>query len=220
MQGIVFTYRKRKQSGKSRFVKTKKDLKTLLRKWGGVMLFSLTLVIGLTAGSLCSGNLSRETLRNLDFLFATNMPARLSGGAWGAFCAGFASDFLFLLAAFLMGLSLWGAAALPFIAFFKGFGVGVSAGYLIMTYGLKGLVFYISVLLPSIAISCVALVYELGVSLSVFRSILQNVLGRTSGGLKSTLGRYLKSSLRYLIITFTASVIGSVLWVGLAGLFF
>ena len=220
MQGIVFTYRKRKQSGKTRLVKTKKDLKILLRKWGGVMLFSLTLVIGLTVGSLCSGNLSRETLGNLDFLFATNMPARLSGGAWGAFCAGFASDFLFLLAAFLMGLSLWGAAALPFIAFFKGFGVGVSAGYLIMTYGLKGLVFYISVLLPSIAISCVALVYELGVSLSVFRSILQNVLGRTSGGLKATLGRYLKSSLRYLIITFTASVIGSVLWVGLAGLFF
>ena len=184
------------------------------------MLFSLMLVIGLTAGSFCSGNLSRDTLKSLDFLFATNMPARLSGGALGAFCAGFASDFLFLLAAFLMGLSLWGAAALPFIAFFKGFGVGVSAGYLLMTYGLKGFVFYISVLLPGIVISCVALVYELGVSLSVFLSILRNVLGRTSGGLKETLGRYLKSSLRYLIITFAASVIGSVLWVGLAGLFF
>ena len=220
MQGIVFTYRKRKQSEKNRFIKTKKDVKSLLRKWGGVMLFSLMLVIGLTAGSFCSGNLSRDTLKSLDFLFATNMPARLSGGALGAFCAGFASDFLFLLAAFLMGLSLWGAAALPFIAFFKGFGVGVSAGYLLMTYGLKGFVFYISVLLPGIVISCVALVYELGVSLSVFLSILRNVLGRTSGGLKETLGRYLKSSLRYLIITFAASVIGSVLWVGLAGLFF
>lgn len=220
MQGIVFTYRKGKQSGKTRFIKTKKDFKTLLRKWGGVMLFSLTLVIGLTVGSLCSGNLSRETLKNLDFLFATNMPARLSGGAWGAFCAGFASDFLFLFSAFLMGLSLWGAAALPFIAFFRGFGVGVSAGYLIMTYGLKGLVFYISVLLPGIAVSCVALVYELGVSFAVFRSILRNVLGKTSGGLKETLARYFRSSLRYLVITFSASVIGSALWVGLAGLFF
>ena len=128
MQGIVFTYRKRKQCAKPRERHIAQGLKAFIRSWGRVLVFAVLLVSGLAAGCICSGSLSSETLKKLDFLFTTNMPERLSGGAWGAFCAGFASDFLFLLAAFSLGLTLWGAAALPFVAFFKGFGVGISAG--------------------------------------------------------------------------------------------
>ena len=219
MQGIVFTYKTRKKRDKIRVKKTG-HIKLLLKRWGGIALFAFTLVAGLTVGCICSGGLSSGTLKSLDFLFATNMPERLSGGAWGAFCAGFASDFLFLLAAFLMGLSLWGAAALPFIAFFKGFGVGVSAGYLILTFGVKGIMFYILVLLPGIVISGVALIYQLNAALDIFRCVCRALFSRAQAGFREAVRLYLRSGLKYLIVTFFAAVIDAVLWVSLAGLFF
>lgn len=220
MQGIVFTYRKRKQYEKVRVKKTKQDLKSLFRRWGGVVIFAFMLVLGLTVGCICSGSLSSGALKNLDFLFMTNMPQRLSNGAWGAFCAGFASDFLFLLAAFLIGLTLWGAAVLPSISFFRGFGVGVSAGYLLITYGFKGILFYISVLLPGIIISAMVLIYELNAALGIFMKVCRKLFGKTTVDFREPLRLYLKSSFKYLVITFFAAVTDTVLWVGLAGLFF
>lgn len=220
MQGIVFTYRKRKHNGTKRLKKTKSDIKLFTQKWGGLILFALMLVLGLTVGCICSGGLSSGALKNLDFLFATNLPERLSGGALGAFCAGFASDFLFILAAFLLGLSLWGAAALPFVAFFKGFGVGVSAGYLLSTYGFKGVIFYVSVLLTGIVISGMALIYQLNAALDVFKSLCGALFKKEPQGFKMPLAVYARRSFKYLIITFAASVSDAVLWFGLAGFFF
>ncbi|MBR1752258.1 MAG: hypothetical protein IJ740_15555, partial [Ruminococcus sp.] len=181
MQGIVFTYRKKKENEKFRVKSVKRDFKAILRRWGGVIIFAFTLVLGLAIGCICSGGLSSGTLKNLDFLFMTNMPQRLSGGPLGAFCAGFASDFLFLLAAFLMGLSLWGAAVLPLISFFRGFGIGVSAGYLLLNYGFKGIIFYITVLLPGIIIFAMVLIYELNASLGIFMNICRKLFGKTTG---------------------------------------
>ncbi|MCR5653734.1 MAG: hypothetical protein K6F88_08040 [Ruminococcus sp.] len=220
MQGIVFTYKNRRRRKKIRAVINKQGIKLFLGRWGGITLFAFMLAAGLTVGCICSGSLSSDTLRNLDFLFTTNMPERLSGGAWGAFCAGFASDFLFLLAAFLMGLSLWGAAALPFIAFFKGFGVGVSAGYLILTFGVKGILFYVSVLLPGIVISGMALIYELNAALGIFRTVCRALFGKAKVAFKEPAALYFRRGLKYLILTFIASVTDAVLWFGLAGLFF
>lgn len=220
MQGIVFTYRNKRQKGRIRFDQKKRSAISLFKNYGSVLLFAAALVIGLTAGCICSGTLSKGTLGRLDFLFMTNMPNRLSGGALGAFCAGFASDFLFLLAAFLLGLSLWGAAALPFVAFFRGFGVGVSAGYLMMTYGLKGVFFYVFVLLPGIVISCAALTYELGAAFDIFGTVLRILTGKLRSDFKKPMGNYLKKGLKYLVITFAASVVDAVLWFALAGLFF
>lgn len=220
MQGIVFTYRKNKQHYKNRLIKKNKNFKSLFRRWGGVITFAFLLVFGLAAGCVSSGNLSSDTLKNLDFLFMTNMPQRLSGGAIGAFCAGFASDFLFLFSAFLMGLSLWGVAALPFISFLRGFGIGVSAGYLLITYGFKGLLFYIFVLLPGIVISATVLIYELNASLMFYISMCRKLFKKTSTDFREPIRLYMRRSLRYLIVTFIAALTDTVLWVGLAGLFF
>jgi len=219
MQGVIFTYRKRKQRDKQRLTLKKGELKAFVSKWGSAMFFAAMLVLGLGFGCACAGSLSESALKNLDFLFTTNLPQRLSGGAWGVFCAGFASDFLFLFAAFLMGMSLWGAAALPFIAFFKGFGIGVSAGYLLITYGLKGVLFYASVLLPGIVVFSVALVYELSAAYCLFKHLLRVLSGKTKSGFKEQFRLYLKSGLKYLALSFAAAVTDAVLWIGLAGVF-
>lgn len=220
MQGIVFTYRKRKSRNKTRQTYRKDGVKRFFRRWGGIIFFAVMFVLGLSVGCIMSSDLSDSTLKNLDFLFMTNMPERLSGGAINAFCAGFASDFLFLAAAFILGLSLWGVAALPFIAFFKGFGVGVSAGYLLTAYGFKGIVFYVTVLLPGIAVFAMALIYELNAALGIFRRLYLTLFGKAKRDFREPVRMYLKSSLKYLIITFAAAVVDAALWIGLAGLFF
>ncbi len=220
MQGIVFTYRKKKPCDKKQFSFKKREFRDFLKKWGNIMLFALMLVVGLGVGCICSGNLSSDTLKNLDFLFTTNMPERLSGGALNAFCASFASDFLFLLSGFLMGMCLWGVAALPFIAFFKGFGIGVSAGYLLMTYGFKGILFYLFVLLPGIIIFSLALIYELSSAYYMFKRFCFMITGKTKRAFKEFFINYLKSALKYLAITFAAAVLDTVLWMLLANLFF
>ena len=196
MQGVVFTYRKRKKREKVRFNYQKQDIILFFKKWGIPIVFALALALGLGFGCFFAGGLSRDALGNLDFLFTTNMPQRLSGGAINAFCAGFASNFLFLLAAFLMGLSLWGVVTLPFIAFFKGFGVGVSAGYLLMTYGLKGIIFYLTVLLPGIVIFSLALVYQLSSAYNVFKRLCAALFSKNGFDFKKPLNIYLKSGLK------------------------
>ena len=64
------------------------------------------------------------------------------------FVACFASDFIFLAVVFLLGLAPWGIPFLPFVSAFKGFGTGLTAAYLIITYSLKGAGFYLLVVLP------------------------------------------------------------------------
>lgn len=184
------------------------------------MFFASMLVAGLSLGCICSGELSSDAVKNLDFLFTVNMPERLSGGALNAFCAGFASDFLFLSAAFLMGLSLWGVAVLPMLAFFKGFGIGVSAGYLLTAYGFKGIMFYLFVLLPGIIIFSMALIYQLSSAYYMFKRFFFMIIGKTKHAFKEPFKKYLKSALKYLAVTFGASVLDAALWMCLAGLFF
>jgi pyrroline-5-carboxylate reductase len=69
----------------------------------------------------------------------------------------FASAFLFVFACFLCGLSIWGMFLIPFIPFFRGFGLGLTAGYLYACYGGKGVLFTFIVILPGAYICCLAI---------------------------------------------------------------
>ena len=221
MQGLVFTYRKKRTRRSEKLREKAPEIKKALAKWGAVMFFSAALAGGLLCGCLTAGGLKPDTLKNLDFFFTTNLPDRLSGGALNAFTASFGSGFLFLLSAFLLGLSLWGAAAMPFVAFFKGYGVGVSAGYLLMTYGLKGLVFYLTALLPGIVVFSMALIYELGSAYHMYLKILKSLFSKACGSFfKDALREYSRRSLRYLAASLAAALIDTALWACLAGLFF
>lgn len=214
MQGLIFTLKRRR--GRARGLP---DIRTVLRRYGVTIVFSAVLAAGLLTGCLTSSSVGADTLKKLDLLFTTNMPDRLRGGALGAFCASFGSDFLFLLAAFLLGLCVWGIAGLPFVAFFKGYGIGVSAGYLFSAYGAKGVVFYLAVLLPGVCLFSMALVYELCASLDIYKRFMRALTKGVVTGLKSAFRLYLKKSAGYLITALFASVLDVLLWYALSGLF-
>lgn len=110
--------------------------------------FMLTLFAGIAAGAFGGRDADKETLEKLDLIFLTNFSVRCSQGMINAFVASFASAFLFLLVIFLMGLSLWGGAVTALIPFIKGYGYGISIGYLYCAYGFMGILYNLLIILP------------------------------------------------------------------------
>ena len=155
MKGIVFTL-KRPSVAKRRLHLG--EIKYFTRRYGSLLLFAAILLTGLILGAVCARNAGKQTLNSLDLLFTTNLDARLGKDALGIFFACFASDFLFLLVVYLLGTTPWG---LPFelaVILFKGFGIGVTAGYLYLTHALSGAGFYLLVLLPGTFLFCIAVI--------------------------------------------------------------
>ena len=212
MRGVVLDIKRR--AGKSRFVY---NARYFLRRWGLASGFVLLVAAGLAAGCRLSAQLGDDTLGRLDFLFVTNLPERLGGGFAGVFAASFASDFLFISAAFLMGLCPWGAPALIALAFFKGFGVGVSAGYLILMYGFGGMWFYLLVLLPGMLVFTAALVVQLCASCEVYRRMMIVLFCGRGAGFGDHLRLYLRKSAAALLLSLGAAAADSLLWIALAG---
>ena len=54
-------------------------------------------------------------------------------------------------------LSFWGPILIPFTVFFRGLALGLCAGYLYLIYGLKGIAFYLLIMLPGIFVSSIGL---------------------------------------------------------------
>jgi len=115
------------------------------------------LALGIILGTFCVFNIDKNTSEKLYVLFSSNLKNRASKTLLDLFILSLSSSFLLLLVEFFLGLSIWGGFLVPFILFFRGFSIGYSAGYLCYSLGIKGLVFYSLVILPSCFISTFAL---------------------------------------------------------------
>ena len=129
------TVRKNTASGKSPQA-ARKGL--LVRSHVPLYLFALCFLAGMVLGVVMSLRTGEETLQRFDFLFHTSAAIRLEEPVSSIFAASFASSFLFLLVCFLCGLSVWGFLFVPAVVFFRGYGVGLTAGFLCAAYQWKG----------------------------------------------------------------------------------
>lgn len=130
-------------------------LKAARLNWDLVLL-AVVFLAGMAVGAVYARNADTQALERLDFLFAGNYKARMTSSFLSIFSASFASTFLFIFACFLCGLSLWGMLLIPFIPFFRGFGLGLTSGYLYAAYGGYGVLFNLAVILPGAFFCCLA----------------------------------------------------------------
>jgi stage II sporulation protein M len=147
-------HRKKRFSAAGGFIE---DAAAALRSNKCAALLAVLLLSGMTFGSFRARGAGYDSLIRLDFLFASNFRARAELPYYSVFLASFASSFLFVLACFLCGLSMWGTFLIPFLAAFRGYGLGLVAGYLYSSQGWKGALFYLSVLLPGAFLCCLAI---------------------------------------------------------------
>lgn len=128
-----------------------------LRENSTLVFFSVFLICGMLFGAVFARNADITTLKKLDFLFYSNFQSRAGQPIFDVFSASFASSFLFIFVCFLCGLSMWGMFLIPAVLFFRGFGLGLTSGYLYAVYGGKGVLFNLSVILPGAFVCCIAI---------------------------------------------------------------
>ena len=122
-----------------------------------LVFLGLFLIAGLILGVIFIRNADYSLLKTLDFVFFSNVKARSALPGLSIFVASLASSFLFLLFCFLCGLSIWGAYCVPLAPLFRGFGMGITAGYLYAAYGFQGFLFHLAVILPGAFICLIAI---------------------------------------------------------------
>ena len=122
-----------------------------------LVFLGLFLIAGLILGVIFIRNADYSLLKTLDFVFFSNVKARSALPVLSIFVASLASSFLFLLFCFLCGLSIWGAYCVPLAQLFRGFGMGITAGYLYAAYGFQGFLFHLAVILPGAFICLIAI---------------------------------------------------------------
>lgn len=223
MKGFVFSFTPgRERSKKPRSIRKFTDITQIVRRYGSVMLFTLMFAAGMLLGSITAGDAAPQLLNDLDFLFTTNLNSRLSQPMFATFAASFASNFIFLLFVFLCGLAPWGMVAMPFAPAFKGFGTGLSAGYLFITYGFKGVGFYLLVILGGTFLFCFALIIQCVQAHYLSCKLSRNIFAGSDSvqPISVFVRSYLLRSLYMLLLTAAAALVDMMLWKAFSHLFF
>lgn len=219
MKGVILSIPTRSKSKPS---SGRISLDVFVKRYLFSVIFILCFALGIIRGAFASADAQAQLLEDMDFLFNANLQSRLSAGLLSSFAAHFASNFIFFSATVLSALSPWGAVALPCVAAFKGFGTGVFAAYLISSFGIKGVGFYLAVVMPGTFIFTMVLLFLSSESCRVSLKIARCIFGKTN--LPAPLGGYVKSYLfrcvYYLLISALAAVCDMLLWSFAAKLFF
>lgn len=220
MKGVVFSFKKSALK-KSRRNITVSDIRYFLKRYGIKVVFVILLLFGLAGGSVYAQNADATMLDSLDFLFTTNLEARLSQNAAGTFCACFASDFIFLFAILLLGFAPWGILFMPFAVLFKGFGTGLTAGYLFLSNSVKGIGFYLLVLLPGTFLFCTSLALFSSSAFYFSKHMFLQTISKTlpKHPARQRTMEFCSRFMSALIMTFCAALLDTILWTLFAGAF-
>ncbi len=225
MKAVFFSLSKRNRV-KPRFLNKSRhlsdfDVKFFLKKYGVSVFLTAVLIVGMIIGSVYAQTAGERLYNGLDFLFTTNLQARLTQGFFETFCACFASNFIFISAIFLLGITPWGIPLIPLVCALKGFGAGLSGGFLVESYGLSGFFFYFIVLLPGVFIFCMTLICIGNLAIYNSKKIFKILFLNTEKDniLKSPMYVYLQRGITFLMVSLGCAVLDTILWCLLAPLF-
>lgn len=175
---------------------------------GLMMFFTIIVISGMILGGILVNSVNLNTIKKLDILFSSDFDNRISQPLWYTFVSSLSSSFLFWITTIGVALSFLGPLLIPFILIFRSLGLGLTAGYLYLIYSLKGIAFYILVLLPGLFISSIGFifmsVYSTKFSVKVFSKFLPNSQEQK---LWPNLLEYLRESGSSLIILVFASLV-------------
>lgn len=123
-----------------------------------ISFFVFLIIIGIIVGTIFAKNADEILLNILRSIFLNNYSLRSTQSLLETFSTSIVSSFIFVVLAVLMGMTMWGNITVPMLNFFKGFGLGISSGYLYLAYGFKGILFNLIVVFPGAFLSALALI--------------------------------------------------------------
>lgn len=117
-----------------------------------LILLAVFFLFGMLLGALFIRKSDPSLLDALDQFCFTSISTRVNGSYWQLFLSSMASSFLFTLASFFNGLTMWGMFLTPLLPLLRGFGLGLTAGYL-YGFGGIGIWYFICIVLPGAFLS-------------------------------------------------------------------
>lgn len=198
----------------------KKSFFEALRNNRALVFLSVLLLCGMVFGAIFARSAGSGALEKLDFLFLSNYKARISQPWTSVFMASLASSFVFILFCFLCGLSMWGMFCIPAIPFFRGFGLGLTSGYLYAAYGLKGILFNALVIIPGAFVCILSILFAAREGIQFSKKIAAcGVMVEKKGYSWPPLKAYFSHFGAVIVIAFAAAVIDLLMAVCFAGIF-
>lgn len=222
MKRIIFTpvARGRKYAHGGAGAANLADVAKDLKKQGPLLMLAAVFIAGMIIGALYAKNANLDLLEGLDAIFSSSYHIRISQPAYTTFIASLSSTFLFVLAAFLMGLSVWGPAVVPFLPLIRGLGLGVSTGYLYANFGFQGVLFHLVVMLPGMFLSTIAILVACRESIQFsLRLSRSGFFDKRSEPLKNSFRLYLRRNGVVLIVSVAGAFLDMVMTALFAGLF-
>ena len=196
------------------------NVSLFFRRYGMAVFFIAVLFSGMILGALRIGvgnALFHEKL--FDYLHNT-VTYKSDIQPLEVFADSFVLSMVFTLLLICSAVSVLGVTAVPLIMFVRGILYGAVSGYLCIVFGLKGLAYYIAVLLPGGFISALALVYCSQYCMDFSVSVIMSVFGKDSSiMLKQRLKEHIMNCAYMNIILIFASLTDSILYYLVGGLF-
>ena len=134
------------------------DIINFSKNYRTIIFLSILLLLGMVLGTISISAVNMDFIYKVDFLFLNDFKERIASSNLEIFTSSLLSLSFFSLLIEFVTLSFFGALLIPVLIAFKGLGIGMTAGYLYLIYGLKGIAFYILILLPGIFVSSIGLI--------------------------------------------------------------
>jgi len=189
----------------------------LERNWQKLALLGLY-AVGLFLGAKTAGAASSGWQARLLELLRAQRLNRAGLSPFGSALGYFGTDFLFMLAAFLLGLC---AAGLPFLLLLpvlRGMGTGVVSGWLYMTYGLPGVGYCVLVLCPAAVVSVLIMLAYCKESMLMSGDMALVLTGKQDK-MESSLRLYVTRYLVLLLVTVLAAALDAMCFAAFSGIF-
>jgi len=200
-----------------RAIGTEKTAELLARWWQKLALLGLW-GLGLFLGAKTARHTGHGWQARLLELLRAQRMGRAGQGVFASAAGYFGTDFLFLLAAFLLGLC---AAGLPFLLLLpvlRGLGTGVVSGWMYMTYGAAGMGYSLLVFYPAAVISVLLMIGCCKESMAMSGDMLLLVTDKLPRA-ESTLRVYTSKYLLALLLSLVAALLDALCFSAFSGIF-
>ena len=189
----------------------------LERSWQKLALLGLY-AIGLFLGAKTAGYAAFGWQERLLELLRAQRLGRTGLSPFGSALSYFGTDFLFMLAAFLLGLCAAGLPLLLLLPILRGVGTGVVSGWLYMTYGLRGVGYSVLVLCPAAIVSVLIMLSYCKESMLMSGDMLL-VLHNKQDKMESSLRLYITRYLVLLLVSIPAAALDALCFAAFSGIF-
>ncbi len=191
---------------KKRFNVVKIKKPEVLGKYNSMIILSALFIAGLIAGAMIIRQNDSYIMGKLDEIFISFHSTRAAQTMPETFANSILVNLSFLISAFFFGMSCIGLPFVCIIPILRGLAIGLSSGYLYMSFGLQGIGFFTLTILPGAVIAVTMLLIScnesLKTSVDLFRMLVNN-----GGGDSKLIKRYLSVYIIIISLTLLSGVI-------------